>query len=155
MAAEVPAGQYSHWPEQLEVVSPGDDPHCPAGHSEHVPAPPVEYWPAEQTEAVAVVDPTGQAYPAAQAPLQALELEPPVPYRPAGHCAQHADDVAPALPYTPAAHSPEQAGSARPVVDPYVPAGHSVHSTEPESDANLPTGHGPAHVRHVYPIPGP
>jgi hypothetical protein len=62
---------------------------------------------------MALVDPAGHAYPAAQFPEQADELRPEVPPKvPAGHCPLHVADVN-SLP------------------SPKVPTGHSVHAPAP------------------------
>jgi hypothetical protein len=52
----------------------------------HAPTPPVLYWPVGQAEALALVDPGWQKYPAAHAPLHwATPMAGVAPKRPAGH----------------------------------------------------------------------
>jgi hypothetical protein len=114
----------------------------------HTPAPPTEYFPAEQIAAVALVDPTKQKYPAAQDPLQLDTAIAAVdPYRPA---AQSTHTLAPLSEYLPAGHAkavafvdpaaqmypalqlPVHPGNDRPDVDPYNPAAHgAVHDAAP------------------------
>jgi hypothetical protein len=48
----------------------------PGGQLLHDPAPAWLYCPAGQMDAVALVDPTGHAYPAVQFPLQTAVLKP-------------------------------------------------------------------------------
>ncbi len=57
-------------PEQAVVVRPAVAPYKPAAHGLHVPAAPRLNVPGAQTTAVALVDPSGQAYPGLQPPEQ-------------------------------------------------------------------------------------
>lgn len=113
-ALVLPAGQMKpagHGPLQLADTSPGVLPNTPPGHTVHTAAPPVEYVPGWHRVAVALVLPAGQAYPAAQAPVQVDTVSPRTP------------------PNRPAGHSEVQLGDARPVVLPNRPRGHAVHTT--------------------------
>ncbi len=60
--------------------------HLPAAQSLHAPAPARLYLPAGHTDAVALVDPAGQKYPAVQGPLQAGSVsEEALPHLPGPH----------------------------------------------------------------------
>lgn len=72
-APKDPAG---HSPEHVGTVRAGPEPYVPGGHWVHSLAPAPLYVPAEHTAAVALVDPTGHAYPAAQRPEQAGDARP-------------------------------------------------------------------------------
>jgi hypothetical protein len=67
-----------HWPEQAPDGRPVAAPKVPAGQSVQAPAPAREYCPTGQMEAVADVDPAGQAYPAVHAPLHVDDVRPGV-----------------------------------------------------------------------------
>ena len=54
-------------------------PYSPAVQLVQLPAPVRLYWPARHVTAVALVDPAGHAYPAAQFPEQEDEARPEVP----------------------------------------------------------------------------
>ena len=61
----------------------------PTGQGKQLPDPEDAYWPASQGLAVGLVEPSGQAYPAGQSPLQAGVVSPVVlPKVPAGHSEQ-------------------------------------------------------------------
>ncbi len=78
-------------PEHNEVDRPGELPKRPAGQRLHNPEPAREYFPTGHTATVELVDPAGQAYPAAHGPVQAGEVRPvEEPYCPTGHLAEHA-----------------------------------------------------------------
>ena len=102
-------------PLHVATDTPGVDPNCPATHVVHTPAPPSEYVPAGQMDAVAFVDPATHAYPALQFPLHA------------------ADDRPGAPPYRPAAHADVHAAVVRPVTFPKRPTGQSTHSPHPDT----------------------
>jgi hypothetical protein len=82
MAAEAlvdPAGQKCpavQLPLQADDGTPALFPNVPPGQAAHVDARAPLYWPGGQRDAVAFVDPAGQAYPAVQAPLQVDEFKP-------------------------------------------------------------------------------
>ena len=59
-------------PVHAAVVRPAVEPYRPAGQSVQEPAPAREYLPATHWDAVPVVDPAGQAYPAVHGPVQVL-----------------------------------------------------------------------------------
>ena len=118
----------AHCPPQAAVEDPAAAPYVPAGQGEHDPAPATLYCPAGHMDAVALVLPAGQAYPAVQLPLHADDVNPPVaPYVPPGHWT-HA--TAPARLYCPAAHAPLQAEVVSREVDPNCPAGHCNTTTQ-------------------------
>ncbi len=78
----------THAPLHAGVGRPGAPPYVPSGQSVQVPAPARLYCPAGQMDAVALVDPTGHAYPAVQAPLHVEVLSPTTEalnHVPAGH----------------------------------------------------------------------
>jgi hypothetical protein len=110
-----------------------------------VPAPANEYWPARHGAAVGLADPATQKYPAVQLPVQvATVMAEELPNSPAGHGVHTpAPDrlycpatqiaavelVDPATHAYPAVHSPLHAAVLRPDTDPNVPAGHgAVHA---------------------------
>jgi hypothetical protein len=155
--------------------SPCSAPNRPAAHKMHDAAPASEYLPAAQTDAVALVDPSAQAYPAAQLPLHAADGSPgTAPYRPA---AQDVHDDDPASEYLPAGHTdavalvdpaahaypaaqlPLHAADDRPATAPYRPAAHAaVHAADvsPVPSPNRPAGHSthsPAPDRLYRPTP--
>ncbi len=128
-------------------VSPLVLPNRPAAHDVHEPWPPTLYVPGRHIDAVALVDPSAQAYPAAQLPLHAADGSPgTAPYRPA---AQDVHDAAPTSEYLPAtqtdavalvdpsaqaypaAQLPLQAADDRPGSAPYRPAAHDVQDDDP------------------------
>jgi hypothetical protein len=82
-----PAGQAYpalHPPEQDDVATPDVEPYRPALQLIQDPAPASAYVPAGHRDAVGVVDPAGQAYPAEQLPLQdGVGMPDADPYRPA------------------------------------------------------------------------
>ncbi len=123
----------SHSPLQFADVSPAAPPKAPGGHEVHSPAAPVLYRPTGHTDAVALVDPVGQAYPAAHGPAHVDPAAPAeAPKRPAGHGVQAA---APAPLYVPGGHSPLHTAAdslPRPRTAPKVPPGHGTHGSFPE-----------------------
>jgi hypothetical protein len=140
-----PAG---HIPLQLDDVKPTTVLlyHVPAGHTLHDADQGKLYLPAGHTEAVALVDPTGQAYPAGHTPLQFDEVKPTsdtLYHVPPGHKLQDADR---ARLYWPAGHTDSVAlGFVVPTGQAY-PAGHSPLHDEvvrPTTDAlyHVPPGH--------------
>ncbi len=134
--------------------------HVPAVQSAHEPAPDRLNRPAGQVSAVALVEPAGQEYPAAQGPLQAAVLRPTADtlnHLPAGQSVHapaparlyrptwHTDTVAlvePAGQECPAAQGPLHAAVLRPTAETLnqVPAGQSVQATAP-ARLYLPAGH--------------
>jgi len=70
---KVPAGQGD---VHAATPTPAEDPYLPAAQEVHVPAAARLYVPGGQMDAVALVDPAGQAYPARQLPLQAAVAKP-------------------------------------------------------------------------------
>jgi hypothetical protein len=121
-----PAGQANpalQSPVQEDVVKPPVNaaPYRPGAHSEHCAAPLALHCPLGHTTCVALIEPLGQAYPAA-------------------HAAVHRLEVSPATPYRPAAHMPVQLGVVKPLVSPYSPAGHDTHALSPRE--YLPTVQG-------------
>ncbi len=74
-APYVPPGQL---PLHEEVDRPCVAPYSPTGQAVHDAAPPVEYCPVGQMDAVGNVDPAGQAYPAVHGPVQAAVVRPVV-----------------------------------------------------------------------------
>ncbi len=158
-AQEYPAVQV---PLHAAVLKPTADTlnQVPAGQSVHDPALATLYLPAGHTDAVALVEPAGQEYPAVQVPLHAAVLKPtadtlnqvpagqslhaPAParlYRPTGHT----DVVAlvdPAGQKYPAVQGPLHAAVLRPTADTLnqVPAGQSLHAPAP-AGLYLPAGH--------------
>ena len=71
-----------HADDDIPAVSP----YVPALQLLQVPAPLKLYWPALHTEAVELVDPAAQAYPAVHSPLHDALVSPDVaPNVPAGH----------------------------------------------------------------------
>jgi hypothetical protein len=110
---DLPAAQF---PEQAAVCKPAVDPYVPAGQSVHA-VPASEYLPAAQSvHAVFTVLPAGDDLPAAQ-DAQTLALA-------------RILDGAPATAYFPAGqvNVPVHVALVKPAVDPYVPAGQSVHA---------------------------
>ncbi len=76
----------AHCPPHAAVGDPAAAPNVPAGQDEHDPAPATLYCPVGHKDAVALVLPATQAYPAVQLPLHDDDVSPPVaPYLPAGH----------------------------------------------------------------------
>ena len=96
----------------------------PAGHGTHDPDPTVEYWPGPHKTAVALLLPSGQAYPAEHDPVHEL-------------------DTAPGTPYSPAGHWSVQLGLERPAADPYRPPEQLTHWEYPLR-LNLPGAHNTA-----------
>jgi hypothetical protein len=86
--------------EHAALVNPSVEPYTPGGQSVQAPAPAREYFPATHCDAVALVDPAGQAYPAVHAPTHWAVV------------------WATALPKRPAAQLPVQAAVVRPAVAP-------------------------------------
>jgi hypothetical protein len=73
-------------PVQAAVPNPADEPNAPSGHWVQDPAPAPLYCPAGQMDAVALVLPAGQAYPAVHGPLHVATVRPTLaPYLPAAH----------------------------------------------------------------------
>jgi hypothetical protein len=97
----------------------------------HVPAPARLYRPTEHMEAVALVDPRGHMYPAAQAPLQAEVFSP----------------TTEVLNQVPAGHAVHAGAAARL----YWPAGHRAGAVDPAGQA-YPAGQAPAHVDNDKPM---
>jgi hypothetical protein len=95
--------------------------YVPAVQDEQTGAPARLNVPEGQTNAVALLDPSGQACPALQTPL-------------------HATLLAPATPNLPLGQAPLQAAEGKPAVSPYLPAGQSVHA-DAAAALNLPAGH--------------
>jgi hypothetical protein len=119
---------------------PVDAPYTPAGQGEHDPEPATLYCPVGHKDAVALVLPATQAYPAVQLPVHDDDVSPPVaPYLPAGHWTH---TMAPARLYCPAAHAPLHAEVVSREVDPNCPAGHSVQLDDPVLGAYCPCWHG-------------
>lgn len=103
----------AHGPLQEAVGRAVAAPKVPGGQSTQTPIEAVEYRPMGHVNAVPLVDPAGQAYPALQ-------------------FAVHEGAVAPALaPKTPAAQGPEQPAVVRPLVAPKVPGGQGLHTAAP------------------------
>ncbi len=159
-----PAGQEYpavQGPLHAAVLRPTADTlnHLPAGQSLHDPAPARLYLPAGHTDAVALVDPAGQEYPAVQGPLHAAELRPTADtlnQAPAGQSAhtatparlywpaRHTDAVAlvdPAGQEYPAAQAPLQARVAKDALLPHLPGPHWKQPME--SSLNVPNGQEP------------
>ncbi len=68
----------------------------PGGHGLHRAAPAALYRPTGHSDAAALVEPSGQAYPAVQGPEQVRDVSPAAPpYCPAGQAPLHAADAAP------------------------------------------------------------
>jgi hypothetical protein len=111
--------------------------HRPPGQGVHSPAPALLKLPAGHSNAVAVTEPAGHAYPAVHRPLHRDEFMPMVaPKRPAGQ-------------------KPLQVGRPRAGESPYRPAGHMVHADDPAT-LNWPAGHCTAveltdPAGHTYP----
>jgi hypothetical protein len=134
--------------------------HVPPGHTEHDEAPGPLYCPGGQRNAVAFVDPVGQANPDEHKPLhvalynpweagsyhvpaaQLLQLDAPTRlYRPGGHrnTTALADPAGHAYPAAQGLmHATDRAG-----VLLHVPPAHCVHSAAP-SRLNVPAGHAVA-----------
>ncbi len=156
-ALNVPAGQTAadvapdtqKWPAgqaavHKEVPIPLVDPYRPAGHDLHTESPPSVYFPAGQTEAVAVVEPAAHAYPALHAPLQEDDAMPVVdPKRPEAH-EVHA--VSPPPLYFPAGHSVWAEGVAH-----EYPAAQATHDADDDCPELLLIFPGP----HVGLVPSP
>jgi hypothetical protein len=66
----------AHTPLHADVDKPLVDPYVPGGHETHTDAPPRLYVPGPHTTAVALVDPEGHTYPAAQSPEQLVVVRP-------------------------------------------------------------------------------
>ena len=110
-----------HSPLQLLVASRNALPKRPPGHTRHTDAPLRLYCPGTQADAVALVEPPGQKYPALPFAVQ-LEADTPAddPYRPAGHAAvQLALAMRAVAPYRPMLQSVQLAALLRL----YCPAG--------------------------------
>ena len=75
-AEEAPYRPSSHGPLHNALGVTLLLPNSPAGHAVHTPAPVNEYWPAAHGVAVELVEPSGQAYPALQLPLQPESASP-------------------------------------------------------------------------------
>lgn len=126
--------------------------YVPAGHSVHVAAPELLNRPAGQGAAVALVDPTGQKYPAWQSPLQLEDTAPALPNFPALHCAVH-DAVGEApRPYNPAGQSTHALAPRRL----YLPAGQTAAvALVLPARQKYPAVHWPTHVTRVCPPTSP
>jgi hypothetical protein len=112
-ATALPYRPAAHRPLHDDDVAPLTLPNVPWGHGEHDPAPPTLNVPATHTDAVAVEDPAGHAYPAAQLPV-------------------HPDDAMPRVaPYSPAAQGPLHPDELVAVDRPNRPAAHGVHAPDP------------------------
>ncbi len=143
-----------HGPLHAAVVRPGDDPYRPAAHRLQTAAPDTLNVPTGQIDAVALVEPKSQAYPATQLPLHAADVSPATdPYLPPGHGVH---DPAPPSLYVPATHR-----AAVGVVDPATHACPAEHGPEHAADGRpgdapyRPAGHGPLHAAVVRPGDAP
>ncbi len=103
------------------VASPLVLPNRPAEQFVQLPCPPALNWPAAQMEAVALVDPAGQAYPAVQLAAQGAARDTSELHRPAAH---DAHVPAPLVLNWPASHMTAVA-----LVDPAGQAYPAVHMT--------------------------
>ena len=155
-----PAGQLypaKHPPLHADDVTLLIDPYRPPGHSLQVPAPDAEYVPAGHFTVVAITEPSGQLYPALQAPLQ-LEVVSSAtePYRPAPHCPEHASVVNPYdEPYWPASHGKQKSTPKTPprLYRPGVQI-DAVAFVDPAAHA-YPAAQGPVHDKSVKPLDDP
>lgn len=123
-----PAG---HSPEHVDVFRPAAAPKVPLGHRLQAAAPARLNLPTGHTNAVALVDPKGHAYPALQAPEHAAVPRPLLlPNRPGAHAVQ---DAAPARLYVPGVHTPGHPVDrlAAAVALPKVPGAHWVQLSLP------------------------
>ena len=112
-------------PLQPLAFMASDSPKRPPGQGEHAGAPPTLYWPAGHLAAVALVEPSGQKYPALQLAVQ-LGADRPV-----------------ADPNRPAAQGPLQLVVGSAVDAPYRPALQLEHAPVPPR-LNCPGPHGAA-----------
>jgi hypothetical protein len=77
------AASHTPWAGPAHRYAPSGPPHAAA---EHTPSPGALYWPVGHRTAVALVEPAGQAYPAAHRPLHPGTVNPgTAPYAPTGH----------------------------------------------------------------------
>jgi hypothetical protein len=143
--AVLPYRPAAQGPLHAAEVWPWAPPKVPAGQFVHTAAPPKLYCPTPHTDAVADVDPAGQAYPAVHWPLHAGDVRPgTAPKLPALHMPVQPATVMPAVaPYRPAAQAPLHAAVPSAVVLPYCPAGQGVQAEDPAREY-WPAPHGVA-----------